>query len=249
MYHQIADDLRRQIESGAFERGGRLPTEPELRKKYDASRNTVRDAIDRLSRLGLVETRPGKGTFVTKVIDPFVTDRSPQDGDCGDEGQVFPIAVTGQSTRGRTGQMTVTSLGSPPEVAARLGVGLGGEVISRSQEFYVDDALWLVQTSYYPRKWHDNGARRLLESADIPEGAIRYLDSALGLKQVRYEDCLTVRPAKEDESLRFGLPHTSFMFLIYRTGFTADGTAVRVTVSLCPADRNQFTYRYGNLPG
>jgi GntR family transcriptional regulator len=244
MYQQIADDLRRQIESGALQRGGRLPTELELRKKYDASRNTVRDALGRLTQLGLVETRPGKGTFVTKAVEPFLTDLSPQD-DRGEERQALPIAVMGQPTRVRMGQLTVTPLGSPPEVADRLGVGLGSEVISRSQELYIDDALWLVQTSYYPRKWYDDGARRLLESAEIPEGAIRYLDTAVGLKQVRYEDCVTVRPAKENESLRFGLPHTAFMFLIYRTGFTGDGTAIRVTASLCPADRNQFTHRYG----
>lgn len=57
------------------------------------------------------------------------------------------------------------------------------------------------------------------------------------------------RPAKEDESLRFGLPHTASMFLIYRTGFTADGTAIRATVTAYPADGNQFRYQYSNLAG
>src|SRR5690348_2236490 len=58
MYQQIADDLRRQIESGVLSPGQQLPTELDLREKYDASRNTVRDAIKRLTSLGLVETRP-----------------------------------------------------------------------------------------------------------------------------------------------------------------------------------------------
>src|SRR5215471_20182258 len=73
MYQQIAEDLRKQIESGILPRGSQLPTELELREKYDASRNTVRDAIKRLISQGLVETRPGQGTFVTRRIDPFVT--------------------------------------------------------------------------------------------------------------------------------------------------------------------------------
>ena len=58
MYQQIADDLRRQIEAGTLEPGKQLPTELELREKYSASRNTVRDAIKRLAGLGLVESRP-----------------------------------------------------------------------------------------------------------------------------------------------------------------------------------------------
>lgn len=246
MYLQIADDLRRQIESGTVERGAKLSTESELCERYDASRNTVREAVGRLTQLGLVDTRPGKGTFVTKAIKPFLTDLSPHKGDCAEEGQAYPIEVTGQHNNGRTERPTVTPLSCPPEVAELLGISPEAEVISRSQERYVDDALWSVHTSYYPRKWYDEGASRLLESADIPEGAILYLDSVLGLKQVRFEDRISVRPAGEGESLRFGLPPAASMFLIYRTGFSADGTAIRVTVSLYPADRNQFRYQYAN---
>ena len=40
MYRRIAEDLRDKIESGALPRGSQLPTEIELRERYDASRNT-----------------------------------------------------------------------------------------------------------------------------------------------------------------------------------------------------------------
>ena len=68
-YRAIADDLRRQIESSESPAGSQLKTEAELREKYgrqDApiSRTTVRDAIKLLVAQGLVETRPGQGTFV-----------------------------------------------------------------------------------------------------------------------------------------------------------------------------------------
>ena len=73
MYRQIAEDLRAQIESGKLKPGQQLRTEIELREHYNASRNTVRDAIKWLTNLGLVETKPGQGTFVVQTIDPFVT--------------------------------------------------------------------------------------------------------------------------------------------------------------------------------
>jgi DNA-binding GntR family transcriptional regulator len=44
-YRQIAEDLRRKIEFGDIGRGDQLPTELELRGAYEASRNTVRDAV------------------------------------------------------------------------------------------------------------------------------------------------------------------------------------------------------------
>ena len=137
----------------------------------------------------------------------------------------------------------------PSEVAVLLGIAPDTEVIIRSQERYIDRDLWSAQTSYYPRRWYEAGASRLLMAENIEEGTLKYLESVLGLKQVRYEDWITTRPAKEDEPARFGLPHNAAMFLIYRTGFTAEGTGIRVTVTLYPADRNQFRYHFDNLPG
>jgi GntR family transcriptional regulator len=250
IYLQIAEDLRRQIDSGLLERGSQLPTEHELREKYSASRNTVRDAIQRLTEQHLVEAKPGKGTFVTKTMAPFVTDLSPQEGDGGEEGQTYPDQVKEQNRVGSAGPLTVTSSTEcPAEVASRLDITAGAEVITRTQERYIDGDLWSVQTSYYPRRWYDDGADKLLTAQNIPEGTLRYLESLLDLKQVRYEDWLTARPAREDEPARFGLPHNAAMLLIYRTGFTSDGTAIRVTVTLYPADRNQFRYHFDNLPG
>jgi len=244
IYLQIAEDLRRQIDSGALEQGAQLPTEHDLRAKYGASRNTVRDAIARLAEMHLVEATPGKGTFVTKTMEPFITDLSPLRGDGGEESRTYPEQVKEQNREGSAGPLTVVSSKCPDDVASLLGITPDTEVIIRTQERFIDGDLWSVQTSYYPRKWYEEGAGRLLTATDIPEGTLRYLDSLLNLKQVRYEDWLTARPAKEDEPTRFGLPHNAAMFLIYRTGFTADETAIRVTVTLYPADRNQFRYHF-----
>ena len=95
MYRQIAEDLRRQIEAGELARGAQLPTEIELRDQYNASRNTVRDAIKWLITRGLVETRPGQGTFVVEKITPFVTTLTgdPETGFGGGEDDIYDLEV------------------------------------------------------------------------------------------------------------------------------------------------------------
>src|SRR5215469_6279722 len=100
MYRQIAEDLRRKIESGGLEAGSQLPTEFELREQYDASRNTVRDAVKWLITRGLVETRPGQGTFIVEKIDPFVTTITddPATGRGGGEEGVY-VAEVARSRR------------------------------------------------------------------------------------------------------------------------------------------------------
>ena len=59
MYRLIAEDLRNQIESGELAAGGQLRTELELRDKYNASRNTIRDALKSLMRRSGDPTGPG----------------------------------------------------------------------------------------------------------------------------------------------------------------------------------------------
>src|ERR1700759_384888 len=137
MYHRIADDLGKRIESGELKRGSQLPTELELRDAYGASRNTIRDAIKRLISQGLVETRQGQGTFVTRVIDPFVTLLSPDPGygvsSAGEESATYLSRVDEQHRKAVASAPKVEVIPCPRQIALRLRIRPGEQVISRHQ--------------------------------------------------------------------------------------------------------------------
>jgi GntR family transcriptional regulator len=63
-YHQIADELRARVEHGDYGAGRLLPSEAELSTTFDASRVTVRRALEVLREEGLVDSRQGFGWFV-----------------------------------------------------------------------------------------------------------------------------------------------------------------------------------------
>jgi GntR family transcriptional regulator len=63
-YRAIADDLRRRVTTGEFASGRLLPSEAELSAAYDASRVTVRKALEVLRDEGLLDARQGFGWFV-----------------------------------------------------------------------------------------------------------------------------------------------------------------------------------------
>ena len=50
--------------------GDRLPTLDDFAAKLGVGRGSVREAITALATMGVVETRPGRGTFVTKQLPP-----------------------------------------------------------------------------------------------------------------------------------------------------------------------------------
>ena len=255
MYRKIADDLRHKIESGVLGHGDQLPTELELREQYDASRNTVRDAVKLLITRGLIETRPGQGTFVVAKIDPYVTILTGDPDKGGDE--EGPVYVKGTREAGRGGQRKPASTEPRVEIqktggagAEELQVADGTTVVSRHQERYIDDTPWSLQTSFYPIALATNGAEKLLAAENIAQGAVDYLREAIGLKQAGYRDTITVRAPNTTEASFFKLPDDGrvAVFEVRRTAFDDHGKPFRLTISVYPTDRNQFAVDVGEVP-
>jgi GntR family transcriptional repressor for pyruvate dehydrogenase complex len=61
---QVFDQLRELIFRGEFKPGQKILTERELAEAFGVSRTSVRDAINKLVVMGLLEQRQGQGTFV-----------------------------------------------------------------------------------------------------------------------------------------------------------------------------------------
>lgn len=62
----IADEIRSLIKKGVLKPGEKVPTEMELCEAFGVGRSSVREALQSLEHLGLIETRPGIGRFLNK---------------------------------------------------------------------------------------------------------------------------------------------------------------------------------------
>jgi GntR family transcriptional regulator len=248
MYQQIAEDLQNQIESGALAPGSQLPTEIELRERYEASRNTIRDAIKRLTSLGLIETRPGQGTFVTAAVDPFVTvlTGDPKVGVGVGEGATYLSEVNSKDRQASTTTPRVEVQTGLDAITKRLRVPANTQLVSRHQQRYIDGFPWSLQTSFYPMGFIESGATKLLMAEDIGEGTVQYLAKAIGLSQIGYRDWVTARRPDAVEQSFFRISHDSMVFEIFRTGFDQHKEPMRVTVTVFPTDRNQFIVNVGD---
>jgi len=252
MYRQIAEDLRQRIVSGELAPGSQLPTELELRERFNASRNTVRDAIKWLTNLGLVATRPGQGTFVVEKIDPFVTRLSgnPKTGFGGGEGTSYLSEVSEGNRKPTTSRIRVEIQEAAPDIAKKLGKPAGSVVVSRHEKRYIDGTPWSLQTSFYPMEFVERGAVKLTHPDDIEPGTVHYLAERLGILQNAYRDWIVVRAPDPNETDFFRLPVDGRTSIIQasRTAFDGNGQPMRVTVTVYPADRNQLIWDFGQVP-
>jgi len=250
LYRQIADQLRRMIESGALQAGMQVPTEDQLMESYHASRNTVRGALKELTTRGLVYTQHGKGTFVFERVRPIIITLTgdPETGRGGGEGRVYTaeVAASGRYPVMEDPEVSIRKASSV--IADALRIPEETELIVRHQNGYVDGLPWSRQTSYYPRSLEVR-ATRLLDTGNFEDGVVAYL-AELGIEQSGYQDAIEWRAPDEIETNYFDLPADGHIQLveIRRIAFDQDEKPVRLTVTVYRADRNRFVINVGKVP-
>ncbi len=256
MYRQIADDLQRRIESGELGRGTQIPTEIDLRERYEASRNTIRDAVKWLTTRGLVEFRPGQGTFVVEKINPFVTTltEDPATGRGGGEEGVYLAEVLAFHRTPENSEPWVELQKAEVSVARGLRIEEGTPVVSRHQQRFIDGIPWSLQTSLYPMSLVQQGAIDLIQAVNHHQAGPsptlpRSAASNRSVTETR-SPCArrtSTRPRSSSSPPMHPVP----VFEIFRVGFDKDGQPL-------PADHHRVPVRpepvldrrrIGRIPG
>ena len=111
-YFQLAEIIRGQVAQGEFSPGGKLPSEHELCSHYDVSRSVVRQALQSLAHVGLIEAEHGRGVFVRerKVSMALSQGIDPQDD-----------AVAGAGFSLTTKVLQQRLIDAPTMIAERIG--------------------------------------------------------------------------------------------------------------------------------
>lgn len=64
LYEQVVDQVLDLVTGGELSTGDQLPNERALAEKFGVSRTVIREALRALVARGIIEVRPGQGTFV-----------------------------------------------------------------------------------------------------------------------------------------------------------------------------------------
>lgn len=69
---EVYKKMKEKILSGEWEPGEKIPSENKLSKKFGVSRNTIRNAIQKLKGLNVIETKQGQGTFLSENLNSSI---------------------------------------------------------------------------------------------------------------------------------------------------------------------------------
>lgn len=245
LYRRIAAELRESIRSGELPPGGQLPTEQELGRRYDVSRNTVRLALGMLTNEGAIASTPGRGTFVREHVvttyhASWAEDHDRHGSDKADA-YIAEVSAQGRTASYRNFEMRLVS--ATAELAERLRVEEGDALVVRGFLRLVDGEPSSLQDSYYPMDIAQECG--LMTPNDLPQGTIRAMADH-GYVEVGYVDELTTRMPSPDEARELSMGGGAPVLVYTRTTFTKD-RPVRLTQTTFAGDRNRVVYELGDV--
>jgi GntR family transcriptional regulator len=243
-YQEIADRLRAQIDSGVLHPGKRLPSEPELVRTFDASRNTVRLALALLTNQGLVVTRQGLGSYVAEEAKPFTAllAKVPEQPPGSHTGSTM-LPVVSDGAEPATSRQWVEKAPASPSVADKLEIQPGELVVVRRRESTIRSIPWLMMASYYPL---DIAGGTPLEQAGEIDRSIALM-AKLGYQQVGFADEIGARMPNSREYAFFGFPTGSPVIVVNRTAYD-EVRPIRLTRYIYRADRVRLRHEVDAIP-
>ena len=153
LYAQLVGIIKRNISTGALAVGDLLPSEAELCRWMNISRNTVRQAIGELEDEGLVVRKRGRGTF---VADPATNRRG-----------VRYSFTTEVSSLGKVPSSTLIDFDvivPNQAVCEKMELREGTPAYCFTRVRNVDGEPLILETSYYPQYIYPHLTRDMLQT-------------------------------------------------------------------------------------
>ncbi|MFF4932268.1 GntR family transcriptional regulator [Streptomyces griseofuscus] len=238
---RIAEDLRRQIETGELHSGAKLPSERALAEKYGAARNTAREAVRLLAEQGLVTAKHGSGVFVRtpQRLFRFGSDRySLKNRETG----LTPFRLEAKR-QGKVARIEVPSIARakpPADVAERLRVPVDEEsVVHRENHYYADDEPVQIVSTFL--RWDEAQGTLLMQAKTGKDGIYGRLED-LGHVMTRVRDEISARmPTPEEAVILELLPGVPVLEVLH-TSLDQDGTPFEVSRYVHRADQTGLLY-------
>ncbi len=231
---RISTDLRKQIQEGSLGPGALLPSEPELARDYNVSRQTARSALQALEREGLVIVRPRRGRVVrsNQRLRWHLSEFERPDHTVLTTSDAWETDIESQGHDPTRQDLEVERIAPPESIATRLNLDPRTDiVVVRRHVRYIDEKPAIISDDYFDE--------RIIEGTELAEPEDTTRENILaeaGYEQVYDIDEIITRMPTPAEIERLGISTGTPVAEHIRTGYTAENRPVRVMISIIPGD-------------
>ncbi len=231
---RISADLRRQIQEGKLPPGALLPSETEVARDYNVSRQTARSALQALEHEGLAVVRPRRGRIVrsNQRLYWHLSEFERPDHTVLTTSDAWETDIESQGHDPTRQDLQVERIAPPDSIATRLNLNPRTDVVVvRRHIRYIDGKPAIISDDYFDE--------RIVEGTELAEPEDTTRENILaeaGYEQVYDIDEIITRMPTPTEVERLSISTGTPVAEHIRTGYTAENRPVRVMVSIIPGD-------------
>ncbi len=231
IYGQLMESIRNKIISGDLKIGDRLESERTMSEKYGINRMTVRKALKYLENEGVLESRRGSGTYVSKM--PLVQGKLSMD----DSNHTLSLSALIR----QRGMKSTRMLLSMSRVLPRGDVAM---VYPEERKVYeivrlslINDRPYALQKVYIPCSLFNDAER-----FDFEEGSLYEYMQDKGHKPVRFRSDLKIERLPEEYCKIMQTDRNKKFMLFEYYGYEANGQILEYTVSYHDPEYTKFSF-------
>ena len=240
-YRQIADQLRRAIQRGDLEPGGRVPSEAELIDHYRVARMTVRQAVSELKAEGLVIAEHGRGVFVRSrpTVRRLASDRFARRH--REAGKAAFLAESESLGTPGVDQLEVSQVVPGARVIDQLKLRRSAKVVRRDRRYLIDDIPVELATTYVPLAIARGTP---IASPDTGPGGVYARIEETGHRLGSFTEEVGARMPTPEERRRLSLPAGTPVITVTRVAYDVDSEPVEMTDTVKSAPSYVLEYSF-----
>lgn len=225
-YINIYNQILNRIEGGKLQPNDKLPSENELMKEYDVSRDTIRKALDLLERNGYISKIKGKGSFVLDI-------------------NKFDFPVSGLTSFKELSQR----IGKDSRtIVEEFGLIKPDDLLMKRLEITEEDLVWRVvrvreianQRIILDKDFFNKEFVPSLTVEICGDSIYEYIENILGLKISFARKEITVQQATEEDKKYLDLDNFDMIVVVKNYIYLEDASLFQYTESRHRPDKFRF---------
>jgi GntR family transcriptional regulator len=227
VYHQLQEVLLEWIADGIYKPHDRLPSENELGRHFNVSRNTAQKALKTIVEKGAAYRVQGRGTFVAdKQITYSITAKLS-----------FSAEIIGLTKETRSILNYAKQQKASAHVSRLLEIEEGEQVATIQRIRLVDETPAALMTSYLRSRLVPGLLEKLAPGASL----FKTIKDEYGLEVGSGSETLQVENADAYEAQQLGVSEGDAVFIIERISNATDGTVIELAKTVLRGDISKFS--------
>ncbi|ASW42406.1 GntR family transcriptional regulator [Clostridium isatidis] len=227
-YNEIANYIKNKIISGEYKANDKLPFEKEMCEKFNASKMTVKKALDLLVLEGLIVKRRGSGTFVKDISEEQIEDLTIKN-------QFTGLTASNEGHKVESLILDFKIISADEIIAQNLKIEKEDFVYLIHRVRYIDEEPTVIEKTYMPLYLFPN-----IKKSDVEGSIYSYIEDKMEYKIQSSHSTVRARKSEQLDREYLKLKIDEPIIEVERIGYLDNGKVFEYSFSRHRYDKFEF---------